>query len=707
MKRNLLKIGGAISMGLGLFLIFFWAGGVKAGGLGGYMTMDLNYVTGSEFYYHSGSTMSIPQGYFVDQTMMYRWNLPGGGYQYTTIAYGYSGCPTGATCKMYSYDSYYTEDYNGRNYKITTFGSISNYNYSPFLRIQTSSATPPGTYTIYLTAFEYPAACSSGSCATRVDKTMTLTVTPGPYPPSGVDIKANGSDGPITILKNTSANLSWTSTNATSCSVSPGSLTGTSNTGVSSGNISTASKTYTLTCTNSYGSTSDSVVINTQDAPTVSISANPTSGLSPFSSTLTWTTGNSPTSCTASDDWSGSKSISGGTQTITNITSAKKFTITCINAVGNASASANVTIQTPTSAPTVTLSANPSNANAPFSSVLTWTTGNTPTSCTASGDWSGTKSASGGNQTINNISTDKNFIITCTNSGGTASSSVAVTPNSPGGGGLCTPPTTGTITAPTSASVNSTFEVRCDFGSASDYIPAPTGCVWPGSNGGHVGSAATFTCTAPATPQNVTYTCQSTNQPGYTYTKWCSLPTPVSKTVSIVIPVITPTVTISANPTNGISPLSSNISWTTSNSPTSCTASGDWSGTKSASGGNQNITGITTTSTYTITCSNSAGTSAPASVTVTPTTTYSLSVIKTYGGSVKSSDSSVNCGSTCANNYPSGTTVTLKAYPDSSQWKFIGWQGSCSGTGDCIVTINGAKTVTAQFALKPLIYQEF
>ena len=71
---------------------------------------------------------------------------------------------------------------------------------------------------------------------------------PGTPLPITVDIKANGFDGPITISSNTSANLSWISTNAQSCSVSPIGLTGTSNSGVSTGNL-TASQNYTLTCT--------------------------------------------------------------------------------------------------------------------------------------------------------------------------------------------------------------------------------------------------------------------------------------------------------------------------------------------------------------------------------------------------------------------------------------------------------------------------
>lgn len=71
------------------------------------------------------------------------------------------------------------------------------------------------------------------------------------------DIKANGSDGPITIPYNSNVNITWSSTNATSCSVSPTGWTGTS------GNQTqtlVAGRTYTLTC--EPGAVSNSVTVN-------------------------------------------------------------------------------------------------------------------------------------------------------------------------------------------------------------------------------------------------------------------------------------------------------------------------------------------------------------------------------------------------------------------------------------------------------------
>ncbi len=87
------------------------------------------------------------------------------------------------------------------------------------------------------------------------------TATP-PTAPT-VDIKANGSDGPITIPYNTPASLTWTSTNTTGACTASNGWTGSRATSGSQGTGSlTSSKTYTLTCTGPGGSASDSVTVN-------------------------------------------------------------------------------------------------------------------------------------------------------------------------------------------------------------------------------------------------------------------------------------------------------------------------------------------------------------------------------------------------------------------------------------------------------------
>lgn len=119
--------------------------------------------------------------------------------------------------------------------------------------------------TIYAVVYE-----SNGQKGTI--KTFDLDITPPPLPVS--DIKANGSDGPISLPFGGSATISWTSSDATSCSVSPcppgppnpGSCTDLNNAGRGTGSL-TSSQTYTLTCTGPGGTVPDSVTINVAPPP--------------------------------------------------------------------------------------------------------------------------------------------------------------------------------------------------------------------------------------------------------------------------------------------------------------------------------------------------------------------------------------------------------------------------------------------------------
>ena len=89
--------------------------------------------------------------------------------------------------------------------------------------------------------------------------------------PPTVDLKANGSDGPISINYNTGATLSWTSANATSCILYVNNAntgwSGTSQSSVPTGNM-TSPNTYRVDCTGSAGTASDSVQININPQPT-------------------------------------------------------------------------------------------------------------------------------------------------------------------------------------------------------------------------------------------------------------------------------------------------------------------------------------------------------------------------------------------------------------------------------------------------------
>ena len=103
------------------------------------------------------------------------------------------------------------------------------------------------------------------------------TPIPSPPEPFAADIKANDSDVPITIPHGSSATINWSSTGASSCSITPTGwmgLIGSQTTGVLTG-----SQTYTLTCTDGTNFVGDSVTVNLPPPAslTVSVASTPVS----------------------------------------------------------------------------------------------------------------------------------------------------------------------------------------------------------------------------------------------------------------------------------------------------------------------------------------------------------------------------------------------------------------------------------------------
>ena len=81
---------------------------------------------------------------------------------------------------------------------------------------------------------------------------------------------------------------------------------------------------------------------------------------------------------------------------------------------------------------------------------------------------------------------------------------------------------------------------------------------------------------------------------------------------------------------------------------------------------------------------------------------YTLVVTRTGNGAgtVSSAPAGIDCGADCDETYTANAMVTLtaSATPTST---FVGWSGGgCSGTGACVVTMDAAKTVNAEFRLR-------
>ena len=72
----------------------------------------------------------------------------------------------------------------------------------------------------------------------------------------------------------------------------------------------------------------------------------------------------------------------------------------------------------------------------------------------------------------------------------------------------------------------------------------------------------------------------------------------------------------------------------------------------------------------------------------------------TYG-SVRSFPVGISCGDQCQFDYVKNTVVKLDAeamMQSNEKFVFLGWEGDCSGTGDCLLTMTSSKSVRAKFA---------
>jgi sugar lactone lactonase YvrE len=76
---------------------------------------------------------------------------------------------------------------------------------------------------------------------------------------------------------------------------------------------------------------------------------------------------------------------------------------------------------------------------------------------------------------------------------------------------------------------------------------------------------------------------------------------------------------------------------------------------------------------------------------------FTLNVSKSGNGVVVSDPAGIDCGATCKASFSNGSRVTLTATA-ADGYSFKGWSGPCSGTGQCVVTMNASKIVIAAFS---------
>jgi hypothetical protein len=96
-----------------------------------------------------------------------------------------------------------------------------------------------------------------GSLEGKPLETQSCTVPPT------VNLKVNGSDGPVTIVSGSLPTLSWTSSRASSCTASGNVWSGPKPvSGSEKINAVTSAEVFTMSCTNAGGTTTDSVTVN-------------------------------------------------------------------------------------------------------------------------------------------------------------------------------------------------------------------------------------------------------------------------------------------------------------------------------------------------------------------------------------------------------------------------------------------------------------
>lgn len=288
----------------------------------------------------------------------------------------------------------------------------------------TSGSQSTGTLNTVRT-YTYALSCTGAGGSTT--DSATVAVSAVPTLPT-VTLAAN----PAQVAQGGTSTLTWSSTNATTCTASGG----WSGSKATSGSQVTAAlsqtTTYTLTCTGAGGSTSKDATVTvtpSTPAPTLNLAATPATVAQGGSATLSWTTTNA-TSCAASGDWSGSKASSGSESTgALSAVGTYSYTLSCSGPGGATSRTVTVVASAALPVPTVTIAATPSQVAQGGSATLNWSSTNA-TSCIASGGWTGTKPVTG-SQVTGSLTQSTTFVLTCTGAGGSASNSATVSVSTP------------------------------------------------------------------------------------------------------------------------------------------------------------------------------------------------------------------------------------------------------------------------------------
>jgi hypothetical protein len=587
--------------------------------------------------------------------------------------------------------------------------------------------------------FTYGMSCSGSGGTTAVNMALGVGTVPAPT----VQLTLT----PSSVTPGNSVLITWSTTNAESCTATGG--TGTdgwsgskavaNSTGFRTSVINTVGEyNYDLTCTGTGGTTEQSALLNVSTAapaaaPTVSFAAQPTLILPGQATSFTWTTNNA-TSCAASggsgaDAWSGAEPTSSGGTSSGPIAAAGiySYTLTCAGPGGSTAQSVTVVVSASPQPPSVSVSiqATPAIIVAGQSAALTWSSSNAD-SCTASGSWSGSEALVGsavstGTLTApGNTPTNYSYTLLCSVAGGSASGTASVTVD----------PAPAAVTnfaaSPTVISSGQTTSLTW-------ATSAATSCAASGGTGsdgwsGSVAVASSGTSVGPITTAGT-----------YVYSLICTGPggTGAPQSVGVLVnPVAPPPASVasfSATPSTISVGQSTDLTWST-NSATACTASGGagsaWSGSVGTSGTAFNTGAINSAGSYTFTlsCTGPGGAGNPSSVVVNVTnaplpaasiTAFSVSPTSMSSGQAASLSWSTSNATSCTGSGDTGTGVWNGAVGTASSGFSTGvlttpasysYTLTCTGPGGTstpstvIVNVSNAPpsaAVVSQFTASP------
>lgn len=275
-------------------------------------------------------------------------------------------------------------------------------------------------------------------------------------------------------------------------------------------------------------------------------------------------------------------------------------------------------ISTHPDAPTLSFNSDTSSVVSGGTVLISWSSTGA-TSCTASGEWSGSRAVSGSTRS-GAITSAQTYILMCSGAGGSVSRSFTVSP--------VIAPTPDTSPVPTPVPVTHGPTVTLTAAASSVLSGQAVRLSWVSTNATSCTASGGWSGTKSTQESTLVYPTSAT-----TYTLVCSGTGGTashSVTVAITAPVITPTptptpataaptVTFTANPSSITSGQNAVLSWTSTNT-TSCIASGHGWTTNQATSGSATVTNLTANQTYTLICTGVGG-STTKTVTVSVSTT--------------------------------------------------------------------------------------